>query len=120
MTVLQPADVESRRQKQNEAEQHTPGTARNAEPYYAVSDDKDDNRPGQRLAGRTAAATQAIAAEESRRQGGELHAEAGVGTGAAQPRRIHKSSDADERSRQDISAANGPAHRNTGIVRRPA
>jgi hypothetical protein len=60
------------------------------EPDEPVGQQRDDDRAHQGLADRTAAAADAVAAEQRRRHRREFEADAGVRAGAGKPRRIER------------------------------
>ena len=87
LPVLQPAHVDRHRRQQHQAEQQRAAAAGHAEAHQAVDHDHHDDRADDRLGGRAAAAAEAVAAEHGCGQRRDLEADAGIGAGAAQPRR---------------------------------
>ena len=76
---LAPAHVDCDGQQQHEADRHRRCTALEAEPDEPIGQERDDDRPDQRLADRTASAANAVAAEQRRCERREFEADPGVG-----------------------------------------
>ena len=90
----------------------------NSEPDEPIGQERDDYRPHQRFADRTAPAAEAVAAEERRRHDREFEADAGVGADAGKPRRIEYARKAGEHAGDDIGQAHRASHRDAGVVGR--
>ena len=118
VAVLQPADVDRHRHRQQQAQHHLVGAGAIAQPDQPVGHHQHDDRAHQPLGNRAAPAAKTVAAHHRRCKRGNLQPLPGAGAGAAEPRADQETGNRRSDAGKHVSEKHHPPHLDAGVVGR--
>ena len=114
--VLEPANINNRRDQQNGRQHHPVEAATHAERGQAVGDKQHDQRSGQRLRNRSVATAKRDAAQYCCRQNGHFETNADVAADRPETCGEEQRADRGQRTTRHIAQRDGATHGDTRIV----